>query len=97
MVLAALRLARRPAICALVEQEEGQALPTEAEWEYAARAGTTRAYYWGDEIGRGHANCIHCGNDTVGSYPPCRWGLYEMLGNGIVTRSWGDAESQGRQ
>jgi formylglycine-generating enzyme required for sulfatase activity len=63
-------------------------LPSEAEWEYAARAGTTTRYYWGDEIGRGHANCGLCGSQwdkkltaPVGSFAPNPWGLYDMSGN----------------
>jgi formylglycine-generating enzyme required for sulfatase activity len=63
-------------------------LPTEAEWEYAARAGTTTAYYWGDEIGKGNANCKGCGNQwdrkltaAVGSFPANAFGLYDMAGN----------------
>jgi formylglycine-generating enzyme required for sulfatase activity len=61
-------------------------LLTEAEWEYAARAGTTTAYYWGDEIGKGNANCMGCGNEAkqtspVGSFPANRFGLYDMAGN----------------
>jgi formylglycine-generating enzyme required for sulfatase activity len=63
-------------------------LPSEAEWEYAARAGTTTAYYWGDEIGRGHANCDGCSSqwDTkqtapVGSFASNPWGLHDMQGN----------------
>jgi formylglycine-generating enzyme required for sulfatase activity len=63
-------------------------LPTEAEWEYAARAGTTTAYYWGDQVGSGHANCGGCGSQwdkkttaPVGSFRPNRWGLYDMAGN----------------
>ena len=63
-------------------------LPTEAEWEYAARAGTTTAYYWGDEVGRNNANCNGCGSQwdnkqtaPVGSFKPNPWGLYDMLGN----------------
>lgn len=66
----------------------GYRLLTEAEWEYAARAGTTTAYYWGDEIGRGNANCYSCGSSwdgkqtaPVGSFPPNRFGLYDMAGN----------------
>ena len=63
-------------------------LLTEAEFEYATRAGTTTAYPWGDEIGNGNANCIGCGSEwdgkqtaPVGSFPPNGYGLYDMVGN----------------
>ncbi|MCX7068555.1 MAG: formylglycine-generating enzyme family protein [Methylococcales bacterium] len=72
-------------------------LPTEAEWEYAARAGTTTAFYTGDCINTQQANYDgssqdynNCGAKTgvykqttvaVGSYPANPWGLYDMAGN----------------
>jgi formylglycine-generating enzyme required for sulfatase activity len=68
-------------------------LLSEAEWEYVARAGTTTAYYWGDDIGTGNANCGGCGGrlyaatpvgdatTPVGSFKPNAFGLYDMLGN----------------
>jgi formylglycine-generating enzyme required for sulfatase activity len=63
-------------------------LPSEAEWEYAARAGTRTARWWGDGIGRNNANCARCGSRwdqrqtaPVGSFPANPFGLYDMLGN----------------
>lgn len=63
-------------------------LPTEAEWEYAARAGTNYIYYWGDTVGRNNANCDGCGSQwdntqtaPVGSFRPNAFGLYDMAGN----------------
>ena len=63
-------------------------LLTEAEWEYAARAGSTTAYFWGDEIGKDNANCNGCGSQwdgrqtsPVGSFKPNAFGLYDMAGN----------------
>ncbi len=63
-------------------------LLTEAEWEYAARAGSTTAYYWGDKIGKGNANCNGCGSkwdnaqtSPVGSFAANAFGLYDMAGN----------------
>jgi formylglycine-generating enzyme required for sulfatase activity len=63
-------------------------LLTEAEYEYAARAGTPTAYPWGDDVGENNANCLGCGSPwdgkrtaPVGSFPPNRYGLYDMVGN----------------
>jgi formylglycine-generating enzyme required for sulfatase activity len=63
-------------------------LLSEAEWEYAARAGTQTVYYWGDEVGVNNANCNGCGSEWDGkqpspakSFPANKFGLYDMLGN----------------
>jgi formylglycine-generating enzyme required for sulfatase activity len=66
-------------------------LLSEAEYEYATRAGTQTAYPWGDDIkvdGKVMANCSGCGSqwDTrrtapVGSFLPNTFGLYDMVGN----------------
>jgi formylglycine-generating enzyme required for sulfatase activity len=62
-------------------------LPTEAEWEYAARAGTKTAFYWGGVIEKDRANCAGCTtsalNKTVetGTFPPNAFGLFDMAGN----------------
>lgn len=56
-------------------------LPTEEEWEYCAKAGTTTAYYWGDTFDPKMANCNSDGPKPVKSYPPNPLGLFEMLGN----------------
>ncbi|QQS55817.1 MAG: formylglycine-generating enzyme family protein [Candidatus Competibacteraceae bacterium] len=81
--------------------QTGQAyrLPTEAEWEYAARAGTETAFWWGNSITTDQAN--YNGNYTYGShgrkgiyrektvpvdqFQPNPWGLYQVHGN---VREW---------
>ena len=55
-------------------------LPTEAEWEYAARAGTSTAYFWGDSWDGRH-NFMSSEKKPIGSHQPNAWGLYDMLGN----------------
>jgi formylglycine-generating enzyme required for sulfatase activity len=69
-------------------------LPSEAEWEYAARAGTETKYWWGNQWEQNQANCEIGENDqddnfpapvSVGSFPANAFGLYDMLGN---VREW---------
>lgn len=63
-------------------------LPTEAEWEYAGRAGTDTKYSWGDDVVYGMANCDGCNDGRaiekttqVGQFKPNPWRLYDMHGN----------------
>jgi formylglycine-generating enzyme required for sulfatase activity len=63
-------------------------LLSESEWEYAARAGTTTAYYWGPAVGVMNANCDQCGSQwdakraaPVGQFPANAFGLRDMAGN----------------
>jgi formylglycine-generating enzyme required for sulfatase activity len=66
-------------------------LPTEAEWEYMARAGTETNYWWGNEPGQNNASCDGCGakwgwdaerkTAPVGSFAPNPFGIYDTVGN----------------
>ena len=63
-------------------------LLSEAEWEYAARGGTTTSYWWGLLPGVGNAHCFDCKSDfstskpaKVGTYKPNPFGLYDTAGN----------------
>jgi formylglycine-generating enzyme required for sulfatase activity len=82
------------AFCKWLSEKEGKTyrLPTEAEWEYACRAGTTTPYFTGDslpaEFGREQMNYDNWDENhrtpvdlTVAQSPPNAWGLYDMAGN----------------
>jgi formylglycine-generating enzyme required for sulfatase activity len=72
----------------LAGREGPYRLPSEAEWEYSARAGTATARWWGNQVGSGNADCNGCGSKfddslltDVDSFAPNPFGLYGMLGN----------------
>ena len=63
-------------------------LLSKAEWEYVARAGSTTAYPWGDDIGTNKANCDGCGSQwdeqstaPVGSFEANTFGVFDTAGN----------------
>jgi formylglycine-generating enzyme required for sulfatase activity len=63
-------------------------LPSEAEWEYAVRGGTTTIFWWGDEWQKEMGVCRECGTKwdnrqtaPVGAFKPNPYGLYDMTGN----------------
>jgi formylglycine-generating enzyme required for sulfatase activity len=73
-------------------------LPTEAEWEFAARAGTVSKFWWGKEVGKSNANCDGCIDPpprkatATGSFRPNGFGLYDTSGNAYewVEDCWND-------
>lgn len=78
-------------------------LPSDAEWEYAARGGTMTRFWWGNEVGAGWTNCAECsglwaGEKTapVGRFPPNPFGLFDTAGNLFewVADCWHDRFAQ---
>ena len=83
-------------------------LPSEAEWEFVARAGSASRYWWGSEVVEGKANCFDCGSSQagqftapVGMFEANAFGVYDMAGNvrewiqDCKTRNYENAPSDG--
>jgi formylglycine-generating enzyme required for sulfatase activity len=76
-------------------------LPSEAEWEYAARAGTKTAYFWGGALEKDRANCTGCTSSALGAaaetgaFPANGFGLFDMAGNAAewVEDCWSETYS----
>jgi formylglycine-generating enzyme required for sulfatase activity len=80
-------------------------LPSESEWAYANRAGTTSIWWWGNKVGENHANCKDCkspwsdggdkahGTAPVGMFPPNPFGLHDTTANVFewVDDCWNDS------
>jgi formylglycine-generating enzyme required for sulfatase activity len=84
-------------------------LPSEAEWEFAARAGGRGSYWWGFGLEPGRAACFDCGSPwdnrstaPIGHFPPSPFGLYDTAGNAMewvadcYHPDYQDAPSDGR-
>jgi formylglycine-generating enzyme required for sulfatase activity len=88
------------AYAAWLSKKTGQTyrLPSEAEWEYAARGGTKTPYWWGQDVGSRNANCQECNTGQasrtlpVGSMSPNPFGLFDTAGNAAewVEDCWND-------
>jgi formylglycine-generating enzyme required for sulfatase activity len=73
--------------------------PSEAEWEYVARGGTTTPYWWGRDVGQAQANCKECNSGNVlatlpvGSFKPNPFGVFDTSGNAAewVEDCWNDS------
>ena len=79
-------LANSPGVTSTSDSSRVFSLPTDAEWEYACRAGATTKWSWGDDAAQLGEYAVWAGNSqrgssAVGQKKPNAWGLYDMHGN----------------